>query len=618
MSGFVRSNGSVLTQIPHPLLELIGAGACPGVPLCGAAQLLETLGRLADRATQVKAATDGLTTRYTIGGVTASALEFLFGTGASSSAFEEVMILLKNDADSLIDRLIEGIRNRPASPAPAVPTSASLTALPLESADQWGIAWTTYAGIYEEAAQSVLKDYAASLDPSRPAEASARFWPTVARYGLPYNLLNLQKVSPASLPDWRSLFASVWQPDWASGGGSLYVIDLRLFDQLPIDKPNSRFTPSTVTLLRQDPTTKSLSPVAVRVVGPNGSGPQFYVESSPAWLYALEASRASLTAYGVWIGHVYHFHIVTAAMLLAAREAFPDASSAAPPHPVHQLLGPQSKYLVEFDVVLLLLWAQIAPPTAVDGPVAFLRLMSQFAAHRTFFMDDPVDTLARNGIVEADFSHTAPWDQYPIVKTFLDVWRATAAYVATFVKVTYPPGSPPSKDAALQSWIGKAGNPEVGNVPGLPQRINTNEELTALLTSLLYRITIHGSGRLLTSANPGLTYVANFPPCLQAATIPAPDTPLTPKSLFAYLPLTGTIGKMATFYYTFSFSRPYEPFVPAYGVESNLFFPGGLTEPRNAALAQYRRTIEALIDGLSPVSTPGQPQRYQWPLCIET
>ena len=79
MSGFVRSNGSILTQIPHALLELIGAGACPGVPLCSVAQLIETLGGLADRAAQVKVATDGLTTRYTIGGVTASALEFLFG-----------------------------------------------------------------------------------------------------------------------------------------------------------------------------------------------------------------------------------------------------------------------------------------------------------------------------------------------------------------------------------------------------------------------------------------------------------------------------------------------------------------------------------------------------------
>ena len=235
--------------------------------------------------------------------------------------------------------------------------------------------------------------------------------------------------------------------------------------------------------------------------------------------------------------------------------------------PVAQLLAPQSKYLFEFDLVLLLHWSQVAPPTSVDGAVGFLLLMSQFADGRTFFMDDPRDTLARNGIAQADFTVAEPWDRYPIVKTFLAVWQATEDYVSTFVDVTYPSGSSPAKDAALQSWIQKAADTDVGNVPGLPPQINTNDELKRVLTSLLYRITIHGSSRLLTSANPGLTYVANFPPCLQDAAIPAPTTPLTPKSLFAYLPVTGTIGKMATFYYTFAFSRPYESFVPEYGVE---------------------------------------------------
>jgi hypothetical protein len=349
-----------------------------------------------------------------------------------------------------------------------------------------------------------------------------------------------------------------------------------------------------------------------------GSSVQFYVESSPAWLYALQAARTSLTVYGVWIGHVYHLHIITAAMLLAARKTLPGSWDGTPTHPVTQLLAPQSKYLFEFDFVLLLLWSQVAPPTSVDGPVGFLLLMSQFANGRTFFMDDPLDTLARNGIAQSDFTLKEPWDQYPIVKTFLAVWQAAEDYVSTFVDVTYPAGSPPAQDAALQNWIQKAADADVGNVPGLPPQINTNDELKRVLASLIYRITIHGSSRLLTSANPGLTYVANFPPCLQDQTIPAPNTPLTPKSLFAYLPLTGTIGKMATFYYTFTFSRPYESFVPEYGVESKLFFPGGPTEPRNKALIKYRQTIERNIDELSPVSTPGQSQPYQWPLSIET
>lgn len=361
--------------------------------------------------------------------------------------------------------------------------------------------------------------------------------------------------------------------------------------------------------------------MAVRVTGRDGAGAQTFVEASPAWLYGLMAARTSVTVWGVWLGHVYHWHMVTAAMLLAARKALPGGSFPTPPHPVRQLLDPQSKFLVEFDVALLLLWAEIAPPTSVDTSWEFLQLMSRFAAGRGYFDDDPLATLARNGITAADFS-TDPagtnWAKYPIAATYLAVWAATGQYVAAFVDATYPPGSPPAADAALQNWLAAAADPDVGNVRGLPAAVATNDELRALLTSLVYRVTMHGSARLLSTANPGLTFVANFPPCLQQPAIPPPATPLTARGLLAHLPRTGTIGSMLRFYDIFSFSRPYEPFVPAHGLESDLFFPDGLADARNRALVTYRGAIQGLIDALSPYSPPTQAQRYQWPLCIET
>jgi len=36
--------------------------------------------------------------------------------------------------------------------------------------------------------------------------------------------------------------------------------------------------------------------------------------SPGAWLYALQAAKTSVTVYGIWLGHVYHWHLVTAAM----------------------------------------------------------------------------------------------------------------------------------------------------------------------------------------------------------------------------------------------------------------------------------------------------------------
>jgi hypothetical protein len=603
-------------QIPHAFLTLLGAGNCPGVPLCTIAELLDTLVRLGIREVEVEQAKKGLTNSYTIGDTTAKAIQFLFGSALKSGAFANLKLLIEADPKSVLKLLT--LHEHGALGAPAAPPPNALTDRPLESAPQWAISWTNYAGVYERgttpAGAAALDTFSAALNPTDPATASRQFWPTIAEYGLGYNLLVLQKVRGGQIADLKTLFGASWAPAWdaAAASGLLYVIDLRVFETLPPDTANQRFTPATVTLLVQDAATKELRAVAVRVTAQGGSQRQVYVESSPAWLYGLQAARTSATVYGIWLGHVYHWHIVTAAMFLAMQETVPAA------HPIRQLLDPQSQYLVAFDEVLLLLWSDVAPPTSVATHWDFLRLMSRFATGRGYFMDDPRTTLDRHGITEADFSAQAPWDRYPIVRTLLAVWDATATYVTAFVDHTYSPTNPPSADSALQAWVRAAADTSIGNVPGLPPAINTNDDLKRLLTSLVYRVTMHGAARLLSTANPGLTFVANYPPCLQKLTVPDPDTALTPKALFEYLPRTGTIGGMVKFYYTFSFSRPYEPFVPEYGLDSNLFFPGSADDPRNAALVAYRRAVQDLIDRLSPVSPPSQSQRYQWPRSIET
>jgi len=82
----------------------------------------------------------------------------------------------------------------------------------------------------------------------------------------------------------------------------------------------------------------------------------------------------------------------------------------------------------------------------------------------------------------------------------------------------------------------------------------------------------------------------------------------------AYLPNTETIGEAVNFYFTFVFSPPYEPLIPLGGIEEDLFFPNGTQDPRNQALIQFRSDMLTLIQGYDPET----PQRFQWPLSIET
>ena len=299
------------------------------------------------------------------------------------------------------------------------------------------------------------------------------------------------------------------------------------------------------------------------------------------------------------------------------------------------MLSPQSDYLIEFDDVLLLLWAYIAPPTSITDPVQFLELIDRFADGRMFFDDDPTTTVERLGLKEADFSVKAPWDAYPIVRFLFDLWSSTQEYVRTVIDQLYADDDAVVRDTALHTWLAACGDRNEGNVRGLPS-VESRDPLIRVLTSLLYRVTAHGVSRLNPSANPVLTFVANFPPCLQDATLPDPQERMATKDVLALLPHTGTIGMMTTFYFTFVFSVPYVPFIPVEGVEADLYFPGDAGSACNQALIKYRRDVLSFIDvyvaawqealaalqggaarGLED-SPDASGLRHQWPRNIET
>ena len=165
-----------------------------------------------------------------------------------------------------------------------------------------------------------------------------------------------------------------------------------------------------------------------------------------------------------------------------------------------------------------------------------------------------------------------------------------------------------------QCWIAASSDPNGGNVAGLAS-MNNKAVLKSVLTSFLYRLRAHGISRLNNSANPALTFTANYPPCLQDSQLPSPQAQLNTPSLLAFLPKTSTIGKMVNFCFIFVFSPPYIPFIPSAGVNSNLFFPNGLDDPRNVALVARRNVLISFIE---TEYEPNAPQIDQWPMNIET
>lgn len=572
-------------------LGLPGATSVPAIPF-RLVELPDTISKLAGRKAQVQQAASGLSMRYTIGGKDANAYTFMG----------------MKEYDPL---------ERALSP---------YTRLSLDDPSQYAMSWTTVGDVQSDAAQQWLGKFVDSL--RDPNEATKQFWPTISTHGMPFNLLVLKRVGSeddsfkkALGDDWTPKMESVWQ------AGNLYAIDMTFFSMFEANTVNffTRFTPGTLTFLERDPSTKDLAPFAVRVSDSGGKTVQ-YEDGDPAWLYALQAAKTSVTVWGIWLGHVYHWHVVPAAMQMTMFKLLP------PQHPVRQLFGRQSDYLIAFDLFLMLSWDFVTPPTSVTSTRQYIRMADAFAAGRLFFDDDPLSTLNRLGLRKEDFTDAEEWDRYPIARYYLKIFSATSAYVKDVVEAFYPDDGSVAADFALRAWVAASGDPTVGNVRGLPA-MNTRDALKDVMTSLVYRITVHGAAHLRQSANPVLTFAPNFPPCLQDSTIPPKDTPFEFKtgaasdpralSLSSFLPNTGTVGDLTKFLFAFAYSTPYTPFIPLEGIEhiddgEHFVGPDSIRDVCDQALKNYRHAIQDFIDLWAKESKiPGAPaQIHQWDLNI--
>ena len=287
-----------------------------------------------------------------------------------------------------------------------------------------------------------------------------------------FNLLLPKKVTQPDLPELKNALGDAidTKVEAAVDAGLAWIIDLRIYEFLEPNEVDgfTRFTPSTLTLLLQDEVTKKMTPVAVRVAGHDGADATVFARgvgetqaSDSTWVYALQAARTSITVFGIWFGHVYHWHIVTAAMQLAMFKEL-DAD-----HPIRVLLDPQSEYLISFDDVLLLTFRVIAPPTSVGTGVQLLELLDEYAKGREFFDDDPIPTLEALGIDPdgSQFSDGATWDRYPVAGQLLEIWDAVETCVGVYVDQYWTTDQEVQDDRPLQKWIEEAGKQELRQRP---------------------------------------------------------------------------------------------------------------------------------------------------------
>lgn len=600
-----------VTKVRHLNLRAKGLTQIPAVPYI-IAETIEALYGLSQRVKETKMAKHGLNHMYKIGNAHENAYTFMYDTSDYDTAKDDREALLKKLKRSSEKEIIENaslhIHAERTTQGQKAKSGTKLTDLFLDKPEQFTISWTNYYGFRTDAHHN-KKTFSDVL--KEPKVATEEFWPTIAKSGLAYNLLLLEKVKSDG-KEIKDNFGNAWKNviEPIHKEGRLYAIDLRIFSQWDAQKVNGfdRWTPSSWVLLKQDEKTKKLTPIAIRIAGLNDTHVEVYTQADNAWIYALTAARTSVTVYGIWLGHVYHWHIVTAAMQMTM------FNSMDSDHPIRTLLDPQSESLIGFNAALLHQWKSIGPPTSFSTSDLFLELTNSFATNRSFFDDDPHVAIKNLGLDPKDFTLKEEWDQYPVVQHLLHFWKISGEFAEVFVEHTYKDDQAVNNDTQLQEWMTQSKNPEEGNIRGLPE-IGHKSELKKVLHSLIYRVAAHGNSRLLKSLNNTLCFVSNYPPCLQNKEIPKPAQIFDKdgESLVTYLPNTGTIGEMMTFYYIFTYSAPYKPLLPLLGNDKDLYFKDP-DDPRNVALVKFRHKIGEFIRKYDT----NAPLVHQWPASIET
>src|SRR6266436_1395881 len=185
-------------SIKHLPLQDFGLKNIPAVPY--KLDFFEPLGtvlRLGLRTLASIPAKHGLSATFTVNGQTATGFEFLFGQDAPSNqltdAVDAVRDALLHDPEGLIQSLYDArVAGVPGPKLPADP--GHLTALSLDAPQQFSMSWTTFDNVARDA-QPFLAGFVATLEDA--AAATTEFWPTIANFGVAYNLLILESVDAA-------------------------------------------------------------------------------------------------------------------------------------------------------------------------------------------------------------------------------------------------------------------------------------------------------------------------------------------------------------------------------------------------------------------------------------
>lgn len=347
----------------------------------------------------------------------------------------------------------------------------------------------------------------------------------------------------------------------------LYLADYRLLMNLPQGKwqnglfPQNRYLYAPLALFAWQPgddrTLGEFKPVAIQCqqLPTDQTNPVFTPLDGYRWQMAQTVVQCADGVLQEMVHHLGYTHMVIEAAIVAAYR------NLAAAHPLYILLAPHFQFTLALnDYATKHL---IAPGGQVD------RLFGST-------LEGSLTALVR-GLREYDFSRAAPPKEladrgvddglglpdYPYRDDALRVWQPLHQFVQRYVALYYGGDEDVQQDWELQGFIQTFGDPQQGNIPGVPAQITTRDQLVETIATLIFTATAQHSA-LNYAQFPFMGYVPNVTGALYAPA-PTQDTPQEQSSWLAMLPPTSKALQQFVILYQlsnvrFSVLGQYEPF----------------------------------------------------------
>ena len=238
-----------------------------------------------------------------------------------------------------------------------------------------------------------------------------------------------------------------------------------------------QYMPKPRAMFAWDATNSRMKPIAIQL---SGAGGKLFSPTEPEldWFAAkLAVQIADATAQELGV-HFAHTHVVMAPFAVVTNRQL------AANHPLHLMLKPHFRFMLYDNELGRTQFIQEGGPVErmMAGTLEeSIGIAANFYAEWTLDKAKFPEEIAARNMDDADVL-----GHYPFRDDGMKLWDCTRQYVSDYLSLYYGSEADLANDTELQAWAAELASQDGGRVAGMPGKIETLEQLTDVITVVIY------------------------------------------------------------------------------------------------------------------------------------